>query len=495
MLSLFGGASSISSARRAEEMVTPPTHPGRRQSRTVAAASGAPAPLARRFYCLLVALSTPFLTGCPGHEARVQGALDALDRGSPEEALVELNDELEVERVDDLPEDVTGDNALLLLDRATVLQSLGDYDLSQRDFGVADKSIEILDLDRNAAHDVGKYLFSDDVGPYRAPPFEKLLINTFNMMNYLARGDLSGARVEARRLGVMQRYLTEQQEQTTLLGLGSWLAGLTFEKSGKPDEALRYYEDALQYQGYGSLRDPLRVLTGGQPKSPRVDALVQGAALPSPAEAGEAEIVVVVGYGRVPQKKPTRIPIGLALTLVAGHISPRDNEIALQLAAQGLVTWVNFPRLGKARGSYEAPQLFIDQQPAPLEHALDIEAEVRREWDESEPTIILAAITRLITRAVAGGVVQAATGAAVGRKNGGAALGLLAGLATQAALVAADTPDTRSWATLPSQVALGRLRVPPGRHSVRIAARGHVRDYDVTLRAGDFAFVQMSALR
>jgi uncharacterized protein len=449
-----------------------------------------------RVAVLVAALVALLATGCPGHEARIQGALDALDRGSPEEALGALNDELEVERVEDLPEDVGGDNALLLLDRATVLQAIGQYDLAQRDFGVADKSIEVLDLDRNAAHDIGKYLFSDDVGPYKAPPFEKLLINTFNMMNYLARGDLGGARVEARRLAVMERYLAEQKETTSLLGLGSWLAGLTFEKSAKPDEALRHYEDALAHASYGSLRDPLRVLTGGQPTSPRIDALLQGAGpLPSPAESGEAEIVVLVGYGRVPQKKPTRIPIGLALTLVAADISPHDRDLALQLAAQGLVTWVNFPRLGKGRGRYEVPELFIDRQPAPLEHALDIESEVRREWEANEPTFILAAITRLIARAVAGGAVQAATGAAVGRKNGGAAIGLLAGLATQAALVAADTPDTRSWATLPSQVAVTRLRVKPGRHSVRVAARGHGRDYEITVKAGDFAFIQMSALR
>lgn len=93
-----------------------------------------------------------------------------------------------------------------------VLQQLDQYKLSSRDLGIADKSIDVLDLSRNAANDVARYMFSDDSGPYKAPPYEKLMINTMNMVNYLVRRDLNGARVEARRLTVMQRFIREHED-------------------------------------------------------------------------------------------------------------------------------------------------------------------------------------------------------------------------------------------------------------------------------------------
>ena len=160
------------------------------------------------------------LGGCAGHAARTEGARTALDEGIPNQALELLDEQLEVKSAADLPEKVSGDNALLLLDRAMVLQQLAstgretspkNYALSSRDLEVADKQVEILDLSRGAVDDIGKYLFSDATGPYKAPTYEKLMINTMNMVNYLARGDLNGAKVEARRLAVMQKFIDEHE--------------------------------------------------------------------------------------------------------------------------------------------------------------------------------------------------------------------------------------------------------------------------------------------
>ena len=301
------------------------------------------------------------LAGCSGHEGRVRDALDALDRGAPQEAIGHLDEEMEVASSTELPKNLEGDNALLLLDRASIQTWIGRYDASTTDFGAADKVIEMLDMRHGAADELGKYLFSDSVGRYKAPAYEKIMINTMNIASYLAQGKLSDAKVEGRRLAVLQKFLEDQKEETTLLGLGSYLSGFAFEKAGDRDEALVFYEEALKYKPYASLVTPLASLTGGTSSSKRISDLIAGQkALAPVASTGECDLVVVVNIGRVPPKEPVRLPIGLALTIVAGSLSPGDTARANELAAKGLVTWINFPRLGKSRGVYSDPSVSLD---------------------------------------------------------------------------------------------------------------------------------------
>ena len=105
--------------------------------------------------------------------------------------------------------------------------------------------------------DIAKFMFSDSSGPYQAPPYEKLMINTLNMVNYLTRGDLSGARVEARRLAVMQQFITEHEAKGAVVGVpGSYLAGFTYERSKEPGRSLALLRrSALQGR---QLREPRR---------------------------------------------------------------------------------------------------------------------------------------------------------------------------------------------------------------------------------------------
>ncbi|MBS2014723.1 MAG: hypothetical protein JST00_17680 [Deltaproteobacteria bacterium] len=444
----------------------------------------------RRIVAAAAILVTPWLVGCGGHEARTLKMRTALDVGDAKGAIRELNEELDVKDAKDLPKDIKGDNALLVLDRASIQQGITEWALSKRDFESADKAIDMLDMSSNAGDTIGEYMFSGDVSRYKAPPYEKLLINTLNMLNYLETRDLNGARVEARRLSVIHKYYRDNLnlKDNPVLGLGSLLAGFTFEKSGEVDEALRYYDEALAFTGYGSLHDAVKRLAAvGQYKSPRITAITGHDRAPVPDDDA-GDVLFVVGYGRVSHKIANRIPIGLALTLFADSISPRDHARANELAAQGLVTWINFPSLAPGQGKYETPGVRIDGEWTQLEEAVDIDREVRAEWKKIEGKIIVSAITRMITRVVAGQAIQSAAG----RDN---VVGLLASLGAQATLSALDTPDTRSWETLPSRVAVARVRLPAGRHRVVIDARGWHRTQDIQVEKNGWNVVSLMALR
>lgn len=434
------------------------------------------------------------LVGCGGHEARTLRVRSALDDGQPRAAIAAINEEIGVKADTDLPTELEGDNALLVLDRATIQQSLAAFDRSEVDFQAADKAIDMLDLSHDASDTLGKYVFSDSAGRYQAPPYEKLLINTLNMVNYLEQGDLNGARIEARRLAVMHTYFKDKlkDESSSVLGLGGFLAGLTFEKSGEVDEALRWYDTALAHRGFASLTGSVRaLLPKGAYRTPRLTALEAGGGGAS-ADGGEGEIVLLVGYGRVPHKIAKRVPIGLALTYFAGAIRPDDAAAANRLAAQGLVTWVNYPSLAPDTGAYETPLATIDGRATSLEDAVNVSAEVRREWSKLEGPIVASAISRMVVRLAAGEGIRAAGGRS---DSTAGVIALIASLGAQATLTALDTPDTRSWETLPARFAIARVRVPAGKHTVVLDARGVSRTQPIDVPAGGFRVVSLQALR
>lgn len=444
----------------------------------------------QRASAALALLSSLWLVGCGGHEARTLKMRTALDMGNAKAAIAAVDEELDVDSPTKLPADIKGDNAILVLDRASIQQGLSEFPLSQRDFEAADKAIDMLDLAHNAGDSIGEYVFSGSSGRYQAPPYEKLMINTLNMLNYLERRDLGGAKVEARRLAVMQKYYRDRLErpENPVLGLGSMLAGFAYEQSGETEEALRYYDDALAFTGFRTLGESVRRLAArGQYRSPRIAALLtEGSKDPVSDDTGE--VLFVVGHGRVPHKVANRLPIGLVLTLFASSLSPNDREAANRLAAQGLVTWVNFPSLAPGRGKYETPSCVLDGSAVSLDEAVDVDAAVREEWKSIEGKIIVSAITRLIARFAVGQGIQAAAG-----KD--SVVGLVASLGAQATLTVLDEPDTRSWETLPARVAVARVRLPVGQHRVTLDARGWNRQQDFTVTKGSWQVVSLMALR
>jgi hypothetical protein len=482
------------------------------------------------------------LAGCAGYAGDVAEIRSALRAGDKPRALEMANAVLDVEEDHEYPRKVGGDNALLVLERATIKQGLGRFPASTTDFQVADQHLELLDLKNDTAGNIGKWLFSDDVTVYKAPPHEKLLLNTLNMLNYLAIGNLEEARVEARRLRVMRRHLVDAYSaEEARLGLGSYLAGFAFEMSGRHEDALRSYDEALAAEDYPSLAAPIRRLAGcSSYRSERIEALLPAAPDPAPPPPDPAPVVaadpdagpwsepataapeppvapapppvcrprseetgtllVVTGIGLAPHKQATRIPIGAAL-VIAGHVmygpglGMGDSAKAQELAAKGLLKWVNFPRMTKTRPRYKRVAVAVDGEPVETELGANVTSLVIESWDRIKGTLMAAAIVRMIARAVAGEATQRAA------EGGGAAggLALLAGLAVEGALTAADTPDTRSWVTLPSHVVISRAELPAGRHKVLIrleGAQGSRRiERQVDLPPGGFAVVSVASMR
>lgn len=439
-----------------------------------------------------------FGTGCATYSDRTLNARLAAQHGDLRGAEKQLNKFLGTRSSKDLPTKWKKDTALALLERGMVLHAVGDYKLSARDLSLAEKQLELLDIARDGAGQIGKYIFSDSATKYKAPPSEKLVLNAYNLLNYLLQGDLSGARVEAKRFTVMHEYLagldaehaTGPEDVHPHGAFGSWLAGFVFERLGEYDRAMRYYDEALLARPFASLQYPIQRLSAFSTyRTPRIEAVLGDTTYQPVPES--TELLVVVSLGRVPYKEPRHLPIGAAIGLAHAHVAG-DTRVLEHTALKVVV----YPELVPSQAMFETAELRLDGQPVGLEVASDIQAEVIREYEQMKPKIIGSALTRLIARAA---VAEGARAAGNQAKEGGAVIGLVAALAAEGALLAADRPDTRSWTLLPALVLVGRLPVEPGPHTVTVIASGpggrETREFKLDIAPGSYSVIDVTTLR
>ncbi len=450
-------------------------------------------------------LGTLPVSGCAGYESTSAPLGRALDEGRRAVAVKGLNDALGVGAADDGRFADGPDAPLVLLERAMVLLAEGRHGLSARDFQAADADLEVLDLDGDAVGSLGRYLWSDAATVYRAPPYEKTILNTLNMLNYLVMGHLSGARVEARRLIVSERHLGDQEDVHGLSALGAYLSGFTFERSGRWDQAMRHYADAKVRGGVPTLEAAIEDLhrrTGAWDR--RLGDRPPPSPVPAAVRSGQGEILVVVGTGRAPYRFPERVPLGLGVAYLttptcAPHcLNPAQRTQARRVAAQGLTTWLNYPGLRRVRPRVTGADVHIGGQPAVGASALDLEALAMSAFERSKGVILLAAFSRAVTRALAGAGAETLVRSAAGDQEGGGLAGLLAGLLVEGLMVAADVPDTRSWSSLPARLHVFRARVPAGAHRVQIRLHGPAAEEvvrEVEVEAGGYVVVTHVTLR
>jgi tetratricopeptide (TPR) repeat protein len=479
---------------------------------------------------------------CATYSERTDAARDELQRGDPVGAVAQLNKFMKVRSSEQLPNKWKKDFELVVLERAMILQALGDYETSARDFEVADKQLELLDISRDGAGKLGKYIYSDSATKFKTSPIEKMSINAMNLCNYLVKGDLRGARIEAKRFTVMRNYMRDYDPEHEHNAFGSYVAGFVFEHLGEPDEALRYYDEALQEREFASLKAPIERLavrgsyrgerikdylpstpSAPAPKSepPPVEAPpaetapsdappVQRPSAPPPAaaelgtlpgptqpwslaaeDAKSGEILVIAKTGRVPYKVPKRIPIGLAIGL-AGAFVTGDTT----LLEYGMFKFVTYPELVPHDTVFDFAEASVDGHALDMELATDVTGEIVAEYEDMKPKIIGAALTRMIARAAAAEAGRAAGNQAEGA---GGIIGFLAAAAIEGTMVALDKPDTRSWTTLPARIHVARAMVPAGTHSVTVTVRGpggmETRRTRVKVAAGGFAVVDVTTLR
>ena len=274
----------------------------------------------------------------------------------------------------------------------------------------------MLDLAHNAGDSIGEYVFSGSSDAYVAPPYEKLLINTLNMINYLETGDLNGAKVEARRLSVMQKYVRDElnEKDNAVLGLGGFSPGSPTRRAARPTKRSATTTKRSHLPATALSRADSQPRRAGHLPQPADQQALSGSwrkARPRPrrtAEATDGEVVFIVGYGRVPaQDSASASRSGSRSRMVSGDIHPHDARGGQPTRRAGARHLGNYPiaraRARRVRRSDAARS--TDKHGSHGGSGQRI-AEVRAEWKKIEGKIIVSAITRLVARFAVGEGIQ-----------------------------------------------------------------------------------------
>lgn len=379
-----------------------------------------------------------------------------------------------------------GDRILELLNEGALLHDAGHYRESNARLLEAEDRLADF-YRRSAAGELARSAVSGTSGDYLAEDFERILVYVYTAQNYLALGQPKEAVVEARRLTERLGVLGDVRghgRHYQADGFAQWLAALLFEDGGQPSDARIAFEAALSAFAPGALPEPLHAQLCADAQRAARAAGVPSDAKGCPANAdasplgSEGELVLLHAGGLVGARAEQRTSCGF---LASGPLWCSDDTRG-QAAAPKLVT-VAVPLLQRIPAQIAAARLLVDGAATPLGRVEDVSAiaelTLRDRVDEDRRQATTRALARL----------AASTGAGVGagklaQKSGrGEAIGLLAGTLTHAALSETEEADLRSWFTLPAYFGLARVRLPAGRHAVKVelqdAAGKPVRTVDL----------------
>lgn len=392
-----------------------------------------------------------------------------------------------------------GEKSLVLygMDRGMTLQLAGDYQQSNAVLEQAEIELDRL-YTRKIRTETLAFMTNDTALPYEGDPYEQVLINVLKALNYAVLGQWQEALVEARRIDHRLNVLSDRTKEKNAYrddGFARYLSGILYESAGDVNNAFIAYRNA--YETFESTRSWSHTAV---PSQLRADLLRMAEALhftqelaeyqqtfsdtkwvPSQALQQLAQVVVISYNGRAPRKEDQflDLPISLnALQLVLLNRgisqSNRHSNQAVDTVLYGLngrVVRVALPRLvpQKTYVPIDTVNLIPDnglKVTVNTESVHNVTALADKALSERMAGITVKALARAASKfALAEGATRGAQQAA--GKDAAPWVGLLIGLLTKGLAVASEEADKRSWQTLPDEIHLARVWVPPGRYQVQ----------------------------
>jgi len=350
-----------------------------------------------------------------------------------------------------------GDRVLHLMNKGMLLRMAGDYEQSTRALEEAKTLIDNLravSLREQAlsivVNDASKSFIGED--------FEQVMVHAYLALNYLERQQLEAARVEALQIDVLLRQMAEGSDSPYVEdAFARYLTGIVYEDQREWSDAMIAYRKA--YETYQGQLDRFGVAL---PETLKHDLIRLADRMQLAQEA--ARYRKAFGITDTPSAAALLDRGEIILTVHAG-LAPvkRENAATVLNPGTGRMLRLALPQYRPRAQPFSYARVSVDKQSATTSRVVSVDAIAMKSLESRMPAITARALARMIAK---DSVAKAAAG---DQRSGGQAL---AGLLVNIAAVAAERADTRSWFTLPGEIHLARISLPPGNYRGRIEFHG-----------------------
>jgi hypothetical protein len=344
------------------------------------------------------------------------------------------------------------DRALYLLNQGMLLHLGGKWQASNDSFEEAQRLMEQLAA-LSLREQGSSLLVNDYTRSYEGEPYDKVMLHVYKALNYLALHQPYEARVEALQLDQEFRSLEEDAgRHDPELGFPRYLAGMIYESLGEWSDAMIAYRKAYDAyrrhaQDYGvAVPDDLKLdllrMTRREGLNKELAQYQKDFGLPPPPDAPppgspgskEGEVVLVFNAGLAPYKG--------------------EHSVTVPYPSTGQLIRISLPYMIRRIPQAAAARIEAGGRAAATQKVEDIGAVAAADLDARMPGITARSVARIIAKKKV--------------EDRAARDSPLAGVLLNVAAVLTEVADTRSWSTLPNDIQVARLPLPPGRYDVRV---------------------------
>lgn len=373
------------------------------------------------------------------------------------------------------------DRVLYLLDKGMVLRMKRDFAGSNLALEAAKQEMERL-YAASISENTLSFIVNDATVSYAGDDYEQVLVHLYMSLNYLELGQLDEARVEALQVDTRLREIGENipGNKFTEDALSRYLTGMIYEELGEWSDAMIAYRKAYEaYKKYQAnydlampdmLKHDLLRLAHRQGLSDEAARYRQEFGIEAPHEEirepeQEGELVFVLNNGLAPIKREKIVGATSPSPSVMTDHTTRYKQITPALP---VVVNIALPYHESRPNNVLNARVSVSGKQAYTQMMDDIDAIAKASLDSRMPAIT----ARSIARAVSKVVIQQSVDRAGRNRDNDLAVELLSSFVVRMAAAVTERADTRSWLTLPANVQLARLSLPPGSYTITVDLLG-----------------------